>query len=701
MKNHYIAGFLFMALIASCGDPPPPDDLSITKSEVVFGVLNVDRIDHVQEKTPQITPLPTNDIEIVKGWNQIAAQRATVKLLAECGNGLFIDGSASLIDSTNIITASHNLRGAAEEGEPEPCIATKPIPPEHSIFLNFANDRYKEDEINNQFLIVDQRPPHLWLLKNRLYSLSFFESGAVDKSTPYPDLLEMFLLIPGVIENDLAGHTDPADNRDISFIRAENDPKFEIYTRPERIPYGVFFDFVKLATITEALTTSDLGDEVIAVFNGRDPEKTKNGDWDIDFSPTGPGPTITDTKELIPLVSSGTLYEFNNILKEPCFPSSEYGNFCFSSSVDAQKGASGGAVIHKETTLADYFTVGVLQSTAAGFDGVEWADDPVFGDPPDITEGVPECLGHCLLTRATVIDINVLSEVPPGDPPDNGTSKYLEDIDDSQCVGSGCSRPDGEMILFSCSEAYSDTGNGSNSVTFNPRDVLDQSAWKPGYIAGLVGGPILDGGEDIDDIEGIGSLGLVCGRWADDAVEKNYKSQWNGIQVVGLFRSLDALVFTVLPKKVSDLASIITNFPLKLSNGTSTRINPMPMKMCPPSHGVIGFDVWMKDDGSYFRGIRSMVCANIYLNTARPRIFLDPTHPLSANPTTPDADEFIQFIGDPRGATPSGFTKKSFDCPSGQFMTGIEMFVESNVTTRNKSSLAGINYDCQQLPLAP
>ncbi len=713
MQNTVKLTVLFILLYAGCVEEGQQMDstLEMHRGKAIYGDnQDMNRLDRLQQNISQTTDEHRASIL----WEELSKARSAVAISSRCGSEKDERGSGTLIGKNRVVTADHVVRSInVNMSEPGgvPCSPIKELPSGPRISLSFSRDRQGDD-----FQELDFRPPNSWLLKNRFYIMSLFESGSFDSNMSYKDILniERSRNTPGSLLKSYAGNSDPSMNVDLAIIEIKSNAFFPItvHGKSASIPPGVFFDFANLPQDKDHLTPSDKQKQIFGVHNNVEPvSKTRqNGDWQVDFRVDNSEPSdVTPPAYSTPIfMGRGKLYEEESFLNEQCHPAEFYGKYCFSHTIDNIGGSSGGGIYFKRDTRRARL-IGVING---GPDDPSWESNTgLYRDPPMNLDD---------LSTGTLISPVIVEDFPPYEPPASDGTKYVPGVETSGCVGSGCTENStNKMILFSCAEALTEHDkNASNSINF---DINDHKSinWVPGPMVGFVGSPMMADNQPGDEgkITGIGSLGVVCQRWTAQNTLRGYHEQWEGLKVVGLFRNGDSLAMPITPGKVSSLNRVLTTMPLILTNpnndsngnppnGEVPRYHkPIPAKFCAPGHVMTGFSMYAAKDKSFYRGLRSIRCVaadDVLKERGEGGVvreyFLDTN---KVRPRAQDANEFVQYIGNPKeptGADAEVFEEVKFDCGAKKVLTGVEMNV---LVGRRRGQnalrrLTGVNIDCQE-----
>lgn len=675
------------------------EDSAEISQEVIHGnLLNTSRVDEVQKSSTK----QGNPVERANNWKRISLARATVEISSTCKDSGLQTGSGMLIGDNIVLTADHVVRARADPRKG--CSATEALPGSQKAFLHFGQDRQ-----NLQLQLIDEKPPNSWLLKNRLHSLSLFEANvglnpsalpkdiriSLDQLNRQGDISYTGAGKSADLNNDIATLTIPADQ----WFRAFKIADTGVSTR---IPQSVFYDFAPIPLLeSELINEHDEGQQVFGLHYNQDPRPNINGDWLVDFSsilndPVGPQGRANTT-----LISEAFLYEDANFASEQCHPSNQYGKFCVGLTMDNLGGSSGGAIVRQRQDQSEYKAVAVVNSgfgTSLDPEDNNWEHDQLDN------QGVQPDDKTAVLSLAAIVDKSFLESLPKPTPPESGDKKYAGTASPTNCIGEGCEGSiedaSGKMITFTCAEAFSDI-NASGETIFDPSDEADKSDWKPGFGVGIIGGPMLNGVGDgtPDNIRGVGSLGLVCQNDLKDQVAF-YHENWRHLRIVGLFRRLDAINKATLSnyaQKVHSLLDIIRNWPLEFNrdtqNGKEYLQRPIPMKFCPPTFVLKGIKFAMAKDGTHVKAIKGIHCESQGMVGEEKYFTLNP---FEYGIEQSDAKDFIQYIGDPALAVDDErVTIHDPKCDPGEYMTGLSLYVEDNLSQRNNSTLRSLGIECQ------
>ena len=677
-----------MALVAisGCGELGE-DDYEGLEQPTVYGTLNVERVDEKQSALATVSDSAT----ILQEWRWLSFMRAGVWVGATCtnpeGNLSGDNGSGVLVGPSVVMTADHVVRAwkltsSGWDGcSPNESLPT--APGDQTLALYWAWDRE-----NSAGDFADGRPPHRWLLSNRIHALSLFETNDFDPGKVFeapPD--DKFSQLNFGSVKSFGGGPSPA-NRDVAIITTS---LISLESSELAVPPGLFFDWLPLPDESEVFDEATYRNQKIRGLHvNRDPHSSAGGNWDVDFTGSGTSssaaqirtPLLSGNGYLRKRTSSSSGFAFG---KEPCVPGVGYGDFCVGNTLDVLKGSSGGGVLFdQESALKLPKVVAILHGQYEKKSGNGWSmsETSYFGE----TTAAAGRSGY-----ATVLDSTILGHSSL-DPPQPGSATTLKvPATPRTCEGRCVDDALGKMVNFSCAEAFKGAINPTNSVDYSP-SMADLMNWVTSNGLGIVGGPTRGDGVSrgqASEMIGVGSLGLVCDRCGLEAKDRNYAFHWGRMLVVGLFRRFDALVVVAPPGKVTPLMELNQGVPLEFVKNAKALHRPLPMKMCPPGKTLTGLRVDVTSSPVSIKSVTAIRCTSVGSETTT----WYKTNPLTYTPPPANAQEFIQHLGAPLSTAAA--TSKDLVCNPGEILTGLKMYVPDNQTMRDQESLKGLGVICQ------
>ncbi len=640
------------------------------EGEAVYDDLSVQRLNQIQSNLNR----DTNFLDPAIEWSNIMHSRSVGFFFALCNDENIneeAEGSFSLYNSNQIITSRHIP------------ISLKTCPINLSAFsASFAVDRF-----DAEFPIDETSPPNLWLAAYRLHGLSLIEVGAFEDHSDYSEFKNDFEALPVTL------NYDAFLDRDILIAEVNNikiSTNFETgnaatQKTDKEIPPIVIFDRISLPTSkTNTIGPDFNGGDIWSYFVVEDANarlddqqvKTQTGNWETKFSMSPQDLTvqmgfIPDTTQ----VSYGTIInsDSESDFKKSCeidFPNK---NLCFTTSIDAIKGTSGGPVVFRPSSSKTKAFIAGLISAGPSQDPDNPDDD---WSNPDYSFSNPSSLGDEQLVKAITIDIesaDIANGGGNGDIVSSETEKTLAPLD---CVGECNNDNSGKMVVFSCAKAF------NKSID----DVRWDEEFSSSRAVGFVGGPV-NFKEDPSNITAVGSLGLVCSH--DNAHDHMSKENWEHLKVIGLRKSFDNIKSELDMFNGANFIDQVQSSYLRVERNNEANTpkynhRPLPIKICPIGSVFIGARFITKN-ASPLVGIESIKCLD--LKSGFKRDFYLNAEEYGAS------SEFNQYIGRPFRKSGENIVER--ECPEGTEVRAVSMRVDNIDQKGQTNEMKGVILHCR------
>lgn len=687
-KSKIILTFMILSLASCYDETEPVENTSSVEREIIYDGLTARRTDDVVYELNNEYP----GVNISQRWSKAMYSRASVRIVHYCnleqldsvGNGFSSGGYG-------VLTADH--------------VTKNPCPPgkEHLIEVIYAEDRNTvlgsgtslDPYVLNH---IDTIPPNLWLMRNRLHSLSMFElfHPVIKTEMLYEYFDNLFIVeLGGVMKYfgvikpniDMIEHVDKGFEFPFKFVpqdpsQGETDPsKYDFKLRT--VYMNVLLDHIPSPDNDTQYLKKESGQEVFTVSTYHDPDaqptslanlySSSSGDWsEYSVAVQSPIEFLTQRIPFSKLISDGETFNLDSTegFSQNC-KLNEYEPYCFDSSIDALAGMSGSPVLRHTSSSGQARLVGMIVGgvTSNG----SWYNSPVQSTVNSITH---EESTHSITIDSVLQGARNNLNTKPLKPGKSGD--FPEDL--TPCAGdcpSGGSDDEGKMRLYACAKAFNEPNTGN--------DWSDN--WSRAYGVGFVGSTM-----DISEEKYLGTFGIVCNQYyTGENPSQDNPINWANMKTIGQNKT-DRLRYLPNILGGNDLEEVIQNTvyskTYKNTDGEIKTINkPIPMKICPLDSHLVGASFSIKENGKV-ESLHAILCeregirANFYLN------------PFFYRENTDNYDDgFKQEIGEQKDSNDLNIS--SISCPQGKRVEGVWMYRKYSTSANEAHNTSGLRFECR------
>lgn len=664
-------------LINGCGgEDNPTNETSILYNKVKYDNLSVYRDDQIKNRLDFQNGIESFNGTEDRDWANLAYSRSAIKLDYFCDgfegekpfekpfHQAFSNGF--IVDYGLYMSADHAANVYCDEAET--ILA--------DVDISFVNDRYLIDDDGN-YNYIDEVSPGDWMLRNRIFAMSMYETNTFDISDSKEDLSIRFT---STKNQDIEFQTVYPD-MDISMFNA---PEMEIKTTftgvgvfKDDLSPTIFFDRINIPRRDSELMKVGSNNPLWMVSVHYDPElmvssnspiqfETTSGEWNN--SPYQNQSSIikniqvkNDDAPISHQVSYGKteFLELQSDFNQTCNPN--YSEHCFFASLDNLYGHSGSAVLHRKYGSVKAYLSGILVGGPSN-------DTPHWTLPNNLTYSLP-IEDKEKLSRVVSFDNALMTEYNNkiGSVPEPESVFDDKPTENTECIGDCSSSQNSIFKTFVCAQSFN-SGSVSNWY----------SDWPKSRAVGIVGGPNKFNNSS-DNIDGISTLGLICKN--SDNISHLSKIHWQSLKVIGKDKTYDPLKSEPNILSGAKFNDYIQQSYLRLEfsnvqpDHSKINLRPAPMKMCPHKSSLTGLYLII-DSNNNIKGISKIECG---IGGKREKYSLDGK--------VINRDDLSQYIGRPYKL--NGESEVRRGCSQNKFVEGFKIHDDDS------SKVKGVELICR------